>query len=311
MGHKTISFSLSEKSINRAIREFEEYRKELIRKCNELTRQLIDYGYEFAKFEVLRMGAFDTGELADSIQGYFDPDVGVGFIRAECWYAVYVEYGTGVVGSREPHPEAGEHGWVYDVNHHGDSGWVYFNEREGMVMRTKGQPSHPFMYNTFRELQKKAHELAASIFRYRVGERMSENVVYPVLNDFETDIFDAVCTYPPLAEKIPAGNLRSEYTPVCDSFPLMTLVRMDSYPDWRHESTSDEEDLTIDTYEAHIYARSMEECKEIANIVGERMRQMNFRRLTMRSVLNGNDVTVSQIVMRFEHRIDSIGRMYR
>ena len=164
MGHRTISFDLSEKGINRAIRELEEYRKELIRKCNELIRRLTDHGYEFAKFEVLRMGAFDTGELADSIQGYFDPDVGIGFIRAECWYAIYVEYGTGIVGKKNAHPEPGTHGWVYDVNNHDESGWVYFNEREGKYMRTKGQPSHPFMYNTMRELQRRAVDMAASVF---------------------------------------------------------------------------------------------------------------------------------------------------
>jgi hypothetical protein len=165
MGKTTISFSLGEKEINRAIRELNRYRDELVRKCNELIKQLTDYGYEFAKFEVLRMGAFDTGELADSIQGYFDPNVGVGFIRAECWYAVYVEFGTGVVGAAESHPTAvAEHGWVYDYNHHGNSGWVYFNDREGKVMRTRGQPSHPFMYNTFRELQTKAHDIAKSVF---------------------------------------------------------------------------------------------------------------------------------------------------
>ena len=166
MGKKTISFSFSEKSINQAIRELERYREEFIRKCNELIKQLTDHGYEFAKMEVLRLGAFDTGNLAESIQGYFDPESRVGFIFTGmgAWYAMYVEYGTGVVGAKEPHPAAGEHGWVYDANHHGENGWVYFNDREGKVMRTLGQPSHPFMYNTFRELQKKAHEIAASVF---------------------------------------------------------------------------------------------------------------------------------------------------
>ena len=166
MGKKIISFSFGERSINQAIRELDKYREDFIRKCNELIQQLTDHGYEFAKMEVLRLGAFDTGNLADSIQGYFDPESRVGFIFTGmgAWYAMYVEYGTGVVGAKEPHPAAGEHGWVYDANHHGENGWVYFNDREGKVMRTLGQPSHPFMYNTFRELQKKAHEFASSVF---------------------------------------------------------------------------------------------------------------------------------------------------
>ena len=164
MGKTTISFGLNEKDINRAIKELENYRKEFLRKCNELIRQLTDYGYEFAKMEVLRMGAFDTGNLADSIQGYFDPNVGIGFIRAECWYAVYVEFGTGVVGAGAAHPAAGAHGWNYDANHHGDSGWVYFSDRDGQFHWTKGQISNPFMYNTMRELQRKAVDMAKSVF---------------------------------------------------------------------------------------------------------------------------------------------------
>ena len=143
--------------------DLESYKKDFNRKCNELLKQLTDYGVEFAKLEVLRLGAFDTGELAESIHGFYDPDSHVGFIRADCWYAVYVEFGTGVVGAGNAHPEPAA-GWVYDANHHGENGWVYFNEREGKVMRTKGQPSHPFMYNTFRELERKAKELASSVF---------------------------------------------------------------------------------------------------------------------------------------------------
>ena len=163
MSTKVISFGLNTKDINRAIREIDKYREELIRKCNELIQQLTEYGAEFAKFEVLRLGAFDTGELADSIHGFFDPESRVGFVRADCWYAIYVEYGTGVVGANNAHPEPT--GWYYDVHHHGNNGWVYFNEREGKVMRTKGQPSSPFMYNTFRELQQKAREIASTVFR--------------------------------------------------------------------------------------------------------------------------------------------------
>ena len=129
------------------------------------------------------------------------------------------------------------------------------------------------------------------------------------MNDFEIEVFDAV--YSALAELIPEGNFRSENVPEFESFPAGTLVRMDSYPDWQRESSSNAEDYTVDTWEAHVYALSMDECKTIANALAERMRQMNFRRLTMRPVLNGNDVRISQIVMRFEGRVDGQGNLYR
>src|SRR5690554_2123449 len=47
-------------------------------------------------------------------------------------YAMYVEFGTGIVGTGmseekkgKPHPKASESGWNYDVNEHGESGWTY------------------------------------------------------------------------------------------------------------------------------------------------------------------------------------------
>ena len=131
-----------------------------------------------------------------------------------------------------------------------------------------------------------------------------------VLKDFESDVFDAVYDYI-VPSKIADGNFRSEKVSEFESLPLATLIRMDSFPDWKRESTSENEDLTVDTYESNVFALSMNECKDIANAIAERMRQMNFRRLSMRPVLNGNDVRVAQIAMRFEHRIDNRGMMYR
>lgn len=77
-------------------------------------------------------------------------------IMADTDYAVYVEYGTGVVGSENPHP----HPWEYDVNGHGDKGWFYPTTEEDPNPRkhtyngqlygwTKGQASRPFMYRTW------------------------------------------------------------------------------------------------------------------------------------------------------------------
>lgn len=72
-------------------------------------------------------------------------------------YAVYVEFGTGIVGSNNPHP----HPWAYDVNNHGEEGWWYPTTSDdpnkkkktsadgGLWAWTKGQPSRPFMYETW------------------------------------------------------------------------------------------------------------------------------------------------------------------
>lgn len=77
-------------------------------------------------------------------------------ITVDSEYAVYIEFGTGIVGSSHPHP----HPWVYDVNGHGEKGWYYPTTENDpnphkhyyngvLYAWTKGQRSRPFMYNTW------------------------------------------------------------------------------------------------------------------------------------------------------------------
>lgn len=162
MATKTISFTLDTASIGRAIKELEQYRKDLQAACQELARRLTEEGVVVAKMYVAAYPAVDTGELMNSIDGYYSPNLHAGFVRANAWYAVFVEYGTGVRGSDNPHPAPV--GWEYDVNHHGDDGWVYKSERDGKFHWTKGMPSRPFMYDTFRELERKAETVAREVF---------------------------------------------------------------------------------------------------------------------------------------------------
>lgn len=77
-------------------------------------------------------------------------------------YAIFVEYGTGVVGESNPHPQPSRNGWVYDINEHGDSGWWYpsresdpnptrtMTKSGDWIAWTSGMPSRPFMYDTWR-----------------------------------------------------------------------------------------------------------------------------------------------------------------
>lgn len=159
---RKISFGLSVKEINRAIREVEKYKAELNAKVSMLIEALTDYGVEIAKVQVRQLGAWYTGELESSISGYFSPSTGVGIIKAGAPYAVYVEFGTGVVGAGSPHPAPA--GWRYDVNAHGESGWWYYNDRDGKMHWTKGMQSRPFMYNTARELEQECVKIAKEVF---------------------------------------------------------------------------------------------------------------------------------------------------
>ena len=162
MAKTVIKFRLDEKDIDRAIREVKQFKTEFLEKCNRLIEALTDYGADVAKIQVAQLDAVYTGELENSIEGYYSPTHNVGIIKAGAYYAAYVEFGTGVVGSKSPHPNP--QGWQYDVNGHGDEGWVYYDDYSGKFRWTKGFKSRPFMYNTARQLEKECAKIAREVF---------------------------------------------------------------------------------------------------------------------------------------------------
>ena len=161
---KKIKFGLSPDEIQRAIDEVNSYKAEFLKKCYELVEALTDEGVKIAKVQVAQLDAIDTGELMNSIQGYYSPTYNVGIIRAGSLHAVFVEFGTGVVGAGQPHPNPMP-GWNYDSNGHGDKGWVYFDDVRGKFRWTKGFKSRPFMYNTARELERECARIAREVFK--------------------------------------------------------------------------------------------------------------------------------------------------
>ena len=162
MAKTVIRFSLNEKDIDRAISELKAFKNEFLKKCESLIEALTDYGVEVAKLEVAQLDAVYTGELMNSIIGYYSPTYNVGIIKAGAYYAAYVEFGTGVVGSQSPHPNP--QGWQYDLNNHGEKGWVYYDEDGGKFRWTKGFKSRPFMHNTARDLEKNCERIVREVF---------------------------------------------------------------------------------------------------------------------------------------------------
>ena len=80
-------------------------------------------------------------------------------------YATFVEYGTGIVGSRNPHPMPD--GWVYDPKGYGEDGWSYIKEN-GKVGWTAGQSSKPFVYRTWFWARGSVHNIVMKHVRREV-----------------------------------------------------------------------------------------------------------------------------------------------
>lgn len=158
-----IKLRLSATAIEEAIKEIEEYKKEILQqKVSQLIQALTDFGLEVAKTQIREMGAVYTAELLNSTEGVFDPSRNVGFIIAGAPHAIYVEFGTGIVGANSPHPDPV--GWTYDINNHGDKGWFYFNSNDGKWHHTLGMESRPFMYNTAKIIESQYLDIARELF---------------------------------------------------------------------------------------------------------------------------------------------------
>lgn len=146
--------NLSAKSFRKLARDIREYRKSLSNKCEEFAYRMAEEGVAIAQMKILGFDAVMTGELLDSMNLEAGDIVSNGatyYIYTDCDWAAFVEFGTGIVGIENPHPETGLANWKYDVNDHGDAGWWYFNDGEWHW--TKGMPSRPFMYETGKELR--------------------------------------------------------------------------------------------------------------------------------------------------------------
>lgn len=146
--------NLSARSFRQLARNIRDYRKSLQDKCEEFAYRMAEEGVAIAQLKILGFDAVMTGELLDSMNLEAGDIVSNGatyYVYTDCDWASFVEFGTGVIGSENPHPETGLANWKYDVNNHGESGWWYFNDGEWHW--TKGMPSRPFMYETGQELR--------------------------------------------------------------------------------------------------------------------------------------------------------------
>lgn len=160
---KVIKLTLDAQSINHGIRQIEAYKRDLRSKISRLLGVIVDEGAELARAKVIQMDAVMFGDLANSIGGIYDPATHIGVIFAGAPHAVFVEFGTGVVGAGNPHPDP-VGGWKYDINSHGEAGWWYWSDSDNNWHWTKGMPSRPFMWETAKELPFIMEKAAKAVF---------------------------------------------------------------------------------------------------------------------------------------------------
>ena len=155
-----IKATLSAKSLDKAIAEIEAYRRKVEKFPEKAVEKAVEMGVEQAKDLAMYMLAYDSGQLVDGIIGETDGDKGR--IVSTAFHTMFVEFGTGVRGKEEPHPEYFAMGWKYDVNEHGEAGWFYKGD-DGKVHWTKGMPSRPFMHDTAQMMKEAIPWIAETV----------------------------------------------------------------------------------------------------------------------------------------------------
>lgn len=173
--HKIVVNVFSQKSIEDAIKGLQSYQDYLTYKCQLLAEKLAQRGVEIARVQVAELDAIFKRDLIESIHSEYETSVrsgGIWAVVAGTDHAMFVEFGTGVIGKAQPYKGTLPEGvtWEYASGKtirqlaDGRYGWFY-KGKDGNWYFTEGMPSRPFMYNTANELRSIIVSTAKEVFK--------------------------------------------------------------------------------------------------------------------------------------------------
>ena len=166
--------ALSKSSIENAIKQLRAYQNDLTYKCQLLAEKLAEKGVEIARVQIADLDAIFTSELLSSIHAEYKGSIKSGSVWsvvAGTDHAMFVEFGTGIVGKQSPYPGELPDGvsWEYASGKtirqlaDGRYGWFYKDD-DGQWWFTEGMPSRPFMYYTSIQLRDIVVKTAKEVF---------------------------------------------------------------------------------------------------------------------------------------------------
>lgn len=147
--------------IRLSLNSIEGYKEALIKRKKQLPKMA-----EQIVREVSEVGLQDNYESAILLPIQNDGKVVSGGIQTTDEIDTYREFGTGIVGSNNPHiaEYLAKVGWKYDVNEHGEKGWIYPKD-DGTYGWTKGLPAEKKFYEAIIEMEERLPEIAKEKFR--------------------------------------------------------------------------------------------------------------------------------------------------
>lgn len=173
MGKKIIRFGLSVRDIDRAMRELEQYKQDIIRKTDllreKVTERLAELsrdGFAGAVVDDLLKGGQRTAQVDVSI----DQRSNITLVIARGEDAVWVEFGAGVhyngSAGTSPHPKGSELGFTiggYGKGKGKKDVWGFYED--GKLRLTHGTPATMPMYNAVKTVCDEIAEIAREVFQ--------------------------------------------------------------------------------------------------------------------------------------------------
>lgn len=149
MSKITKTATLSNQSLQQLINDVKQYKNNLNKGVNNGVQKATELMYKYVK-EYAR-SVIDNH--IDEIKMEYDKTKNIGKVYTNNWVIIFNEMGTGIVGSNNPHPSPLVKNWEYDVNKHGEEGWIYPKE-DGTFGRTSGLPSRQMFYKAYNQIKK-------------------------------------------------------------------------------------------------------------------------------------------------------------
>lgn len=175
MGKKVIRICLSEKDIERAIKELEQYKRDIIRKTELLRKKVAE------RIGTLAQNGFNGAIVDDltedsggarrvEVQVSIDERENVSVVIAAGEDAVWVEFGAGVYhngsAGTSPHPKGSELGFTiggYGKGMGKKDVWGFYED--GELRLTHGAPATMPMYNAMKTVCDEIASIAKEVFQ--------------------------------------------------------------------------------------------------------------------------------------------------
>lgn len=159
---------LSKKSLEEAKRFLNKYQEAYSKGIDNAVK----YATEMMYNKVLEhCYANGISNHTSQIQWQYDDNTKTGRVWTNDMVIIFNEMGTGIVGSNNPHPnpDGPFKSWKYDVNEHGEKGWLYPKE-DGTYGWTRGLPSRHMFYSAFQDIKNEIGNIVDIEIRKTVGD---------------------------------------------------------------------------------------------------------------------------------------------